>query len=97
MSVLLALALVATLAGLGSLALSMTRHWRQLRGSVPLTRPVAVALRAGGALSLAVSLALCLAADHATMAALVWIMLLAVGAVVVAFALSRFEQAPPRS
>ena len=45
-------------------------------------------LRVLGAVALAVSLALCLASDHASMAALVWVMSLAGGAFATAMALA---------
>jgi hypothetical protein len=84
----LALALLASLVGLGSLAASMPRHWRQLRAGATCSALVVVALRIGGAASLALSFALCLHRDHPSMAVLVWIMLLAVGAVAIALWLS---------
>lgn len=79
----LALALLATTAGLLCFAISMERHWRQLL-SRSLSPRLAGVLRAAGAALLAISLALCLGHDHATMAALVWMMLLALGALAVA-------------
>ena len=88
----LALALLMTVAGLACLAASMTRHWRQLRGAAPLARPTALALRLGGGMALVMALALCLATDHASMAALVFIMLLAVGAVIVALGFGRVDR-----
>lgn len=80
----LLLAPLATLLGLGLLAASMPRHWRQLRAGRSCPAAVTVALRIGGSAALAVSFALCLARDHPTMAVLVWIMLLAVAAVAIA-------------
>jgi len=80
-------AFVATLAGLGWLALAMTAHWRQVRNGVPSPRTIKV-LRILGGSALFVSLLLCLKVDHASMASLVWIMLLAVAAATIAFTLT---------
>ena len=75
-------------AGFGWLALAMDVHWRQAhRGAAPGARGRRV-LRGLGAVALAVALAACLGADHATMAVLVWVMLLAAAALSVAFMLS---------
>lgn len=86
-SVLLVAALVITSAGMGWLALAMDVHWNQVYTGSRTQRTV-VALRVLGAVSLFGSLILCLLADTATMAVLVWMMLLAVAAASVAFALS---------
>ncbi|MDR0182059.1 DUF3325 domain-containing protein [Lysobacter arvi] len=86
-SLLLAAAFVAALAGMGWLALAMPSHAQQVWGEVPPAR-IARALRGLGASGLVTALALCLAADHASMASLVWVMTLATSALVVAFALS---------
>ncbi|MFV0277425.1 MAG: DUF3325 domain-containing protein [Parahaliea sp.] len=83
----LALALLATFSGMAWLALAKTPHWRQVRGAEAAPGTVRV-LRVAGSLALLLSLALCLWADVPSMAALVWIMLLAVSAVAVAFTLS---------
>ena len=84
---LLAAALATCLAGMGWLALAMPAHAQQVWGAPP--SPVAARiLRVLGALALAVSLGLCLAADHASMAVLVWVMALAVAALAVAFLLA---------
>jgi hypothetical protein len=84
----LLLALLATLAGLGLLAISMPRHWRQMRPGTSCPVGVVVALRIGGAVALVLSLVICLRQDHPSMAVLVWIMLLAVDAVTIAIWLS---------
>jgi hypothetical protein len=81
-------AIISNVLGLAWLALSMDSHWRQVRGGQPLTRQSVVALRTLGALALAISLFLCLRADHVTMAPLVWVMALAAAALVVAFTLA---------
>jgi hypothetical protein len=87
-ALLLGAAVLAALAGMGWLALAMDVHWEQACGAA--TQPPARArrLRVLGALALAGSLWLCLAVDHASMAALVWIMSLAAAALAVAMALS---------
>lgn len=76
--------------GMGWLALSLDAHWRQVVTPepgyhAPLRSP---SLRLMGALSLAAALLFCLLADHASMAVLVWIMLLAGSAVSVAMILT---------
>ena len=63
-------AIFATMLGMASLSLSLPNHWRQVTGS----------LRILGYSSLVVALLLCLAADHPTMAVLVWVMLLSLAA-----------------
>lgn len=81
-------AAVAALVGFGWLALAMETHWEQVHGAAPLTPGVVRALRLAGALGLALSLGLCLRADHPSMAALVWLMLMADAAAMVAMTLS---------
>jgi hypothetical protein len=66
----------------------MESHWRQVRGSRLLTRQSVIVLRTLGVSGLALSLFLCLRADHVTMAPLVWVMALAAAALVVAFTLT---------
>jgi UDP-N-acetylmuramyl pentapeptide phosphotransferase/UDP-N-acetylglucosamine-1-phosphate transferase len=83
----LSAALLAALLGMACLALAMDVHWRQVRNAAR-TRRSAVATRCLGYGLLAASLAFCLVADTATMAVLVWMVLLAVGATAVAFTLS---------
>lgn len=80
-----ALALLCCTAGFAWLALSMESHWEQVRGSQPLHRGTVIALRALGSTALVASLLLCLRVDHASMAALVWVMSLAAAALIVAF------------
>lgn len=89
---LLALAALLAVAGMALFALAMPTHWAQVAGAAaPLSRAACLGLRAAGAGALAASLALCLAADHPSMAALVWVMLLAVSAWGVAMGLSRLS------
>jgi len=79
--------LLASVAGMGWLALSMPAHALQVwPGALP---PVTSRLlRCTGASSLVVALGLCLAVDHASMAALVWVMTLTGASLLVAFALA---------
>lgn len=80
-------AFLATLMGLGWLALAMNAHWKQVRKGLPTPGTVLV-LRSLGGSALFVSLLLCLKVDHASMASLVWVMLLATAAVSIAFTLT---------
>lgn len=84
---LLAVAVAACVAGMGWLALAMPAHAQQVWGAAASPATVRV-LRVLGAHALAVSLVLCLAVDHASMAVLVWVMALAGAALAVAFTLS---------
>lgn len=84
----LSLAYVTCVAGFGWLALAMETHWQQVRATVAPPDGPARVLRVLGALALAVGLGVCLHADRASMAALVWVMLLAAAALTVAFTLS---------
>lgn len=87
-AMMLATAFATTVAGMAWLALSLESHWRQVRReSAPNTGTVRL-LRALGALALGASLLICLQADNASMAVLVWIMGLAAAALVVAFTLA---------
>lgn len=92
MSEALWLLLAATLsfAGMAWLALAMDVHWVQVMHEGPSApghrRPW---LRAAGAIALLLSLLACLLVDRPSMAALVWIMLLAGSGFAVAMVLSR--------
>ena len=86
-AMLLMAALLTCLVGMGWLALAMQTHWAQVRGGHP-SRAGVLRLRILGALALATSLVLCLLADHASMAALVWVMALAGAALTVALTLT---------
>lgn len=86
--IMLTAACIVLTLGLAWMALAMEIHWKQVQGSAPLARSVQLLLRGLGGLSLAISLILCMATGHISMAALVWIMLLATGAVFVAFTLT---------
>jgi Protein of unknown function (DUF3325) len=87
-AVLLSLAYVCCVVGFGWLALAMESHWQQVRGATLPTAGTVRALRLLGSGALFVSLLLCMRADHASMAALVWVMTLAVAAMTIAFVLS---------
>ena len=87
-ALLLALAVVANIAGMGWLALAMEPHWAQVHGTVSAPVRTIMWLRVRGAAGLAASLWLCLKVDHASMAALVWFMTLAGAALVIAFTLT---------
>ena len=81
-------AAVSAVLGFGWLALAMDTHWEQVHGDAAPPPSLARSLRLAGALALAASLGLCLAADHPTMAVLVWLMLLAGSAMAIAATLS---------
>lgn len=84
----LVLALLLSTCGMAWLALAMRGYWQQVRqGAGPSTR-IVVTLRCLAALALALSLVLCLATDHVSMASLVWVMSLAASALIVAFTLT---------
>ncbi|MFT3954511.1 MAG: DUF3325 family protein [Piscinibacter sp.] len=85
---LLAVALLLSTCGLGWLALAMESHWQQVRGDPAAGRGTVQLLRVLGAAALLLALLLCLRADHATMAVLVWVMALAASALLIAFSLS---------
>jgi hypothetical protein len=80
-------ALVCAELGMGWLALAMEVHWRQVHATAR-SPAAALALRTLGFVALTISLVFCLLADTATMAVLVWMMLLAIGATTIAFVLS---------
>lgn len=81
-------ALAVTVVGAAWLALSMDTHWEQVRGAQPASSGTVRLLRALGVAAWCVSLLLCLRVDHASMAALVWVMALAGSALIVAFTLT---------
>ncbi len=87
-ALLLAAAFVCNALGLAWLALAMQAHWQQVAGQRVMPARSAVTMRVLGAAGLIASLALCLLADHASMASLVWIMALAAAALMVAFTLA---------
>lgn len=88
--VLLLAAFVVTVAGMGWLALLLEAHWEQVRGtSAPApTEAARWRLRLLGSVALLASLGLCLKVDHASMAVLVWVMLVAVAALLITLTLT---------
>lgn len=87
-----ALSLVAALllsyCGMAWFALAKAPHWEQARGT-PMPQGASTRiLYVLGAVALAASLGLCLFVDHASMASLVWVMLLTGSALLVTFTLS---------
>ena len=84
---LLLVAMLAGFAGMAWLALAMPTHAEQVWGRALAARP-AQFMRVAGTLGVASSLAFCLKADHASMAALVWLMTLSGSALLVAMLLS---------
>lgn len=87
-ALLLLLALLACLAGMGWFALSMDVHWSQVRGNTPCTPALARALRLGGSGALLLSLVLCLTVDSPSIAVLVWFMAVAGATLAIAFTLT---------
>lgn len=85
---LLAGAVLLNIAGFAWLALAMDAHWKQVRGSgrPPQRRRTPLRFAAGAAFL--ISLILCNLTDHATIAALVWVMALSAAALMVAFTLT---------
>ena len=86
-NLMLAAALLSSLAGMAWLALSMQVHALQVWPRQPSPATLRL-LRILGGFSVCVALVLCLAVDHATMAVLVWVMALSAAAMLVAFTLS---------
>ena len=82
---LLAAAFACAVSGMGFCALAMQGHRAQVAGVAARGTTAARTLRARGAVTLAGALGLCLAADHVSMAVLVWVMMLSVSAVLLAF------------
>lgn len=74
-------------AGMGWLALAMPAHALQAWGRLPAVRQLKV-LCGLGASALLLALACCLRSDHASMAVLVWTMLLGAAAVTIAMVLA---------
>ncbi len=84
---LLLAAVACALAGMGWLALSLPAHVQQAWGRNAPARLLRLH-RALGAAAVALALVLCLGADHASIAVLVWAMTLSGAALAVAFALA---------
>ena len=90
-NLMLAAALLSSLAGMAWLALSMQVHALQVWPRQPSPATLRL-LRILGSFSVCVALVLCLAVDPATMAVLVWVMALSAAAMLVAFMLSSQPQ-----
>ncbi len=86
----LLIAAVCAMAGMGMLALSLEPHWRQVTATPAPASLGKTTLRVLGGITLVGALIFCLAADHATMAVLVWIMFLAAAAFTVGMLLTWF-------
>lgn len=86
-SMMLLLAAIASVAGFTWLALAMDVHWQQVQGAAG-SAPSQRMLRLLGAAGLAVSAVFCFLADRPSMAALVWVMLMATAAALVAMTLA---------
>jgi len=85
----LCLAALLSLTGMGWLALSLEVHWRQLFGrKAVLTARSANWLRLAGWTGLLLSAICCFIADRPSMAVLVWVMLLAGTATLIAMLLA---------
>lgn len=80
-------AVLCSVASMGWLALAMPVHAAQVWGGVPKLAAL-LWLRWLGAAGIVVALALCLFADHASMAVLVWAMALSGAALLIAFLLA---------
>lgn len=83
----LLIAVAVCVCGMSWFALSLDAHWRQLRSGTP-SQALVRQLRLLGWVCMVLSLLLCLAVDHASMASLVWVMTVAASALIVAFTLS---------
>jgi hypothetical protein len=83
-----ALALLCSLCAMRWLALAMDVHWQQVRGTDGPGARRATVLRMLAVAAIAASLGLFLAANHASIAVLAWIMSLVASALLVALVLS---------
>ncbi|GAA3973889.1 DUF3325 domain-containing protein [Allohahella marinimesophila] len=81
-------AFISAFTGMAWLALAMPVHWHQVHEQGK-TRPATSAMRGTGSVMLILAGVFCLLADHASMAVLVWFMLLTLSAVLVAWLLAR--------
>lgn len=86
-AMMLLMAGIAGLAGFTWLALAMDVHWQQVQGGAG-PAPSKRTLRLFGVAGLAVSAVFCFLADRPSMAVLVWVMLMASTALLVAMTLS---------
>lgn len=84
----IATAALASLTGFGWIALTIGPHWKQVGAQTPLSPAMRRRLRLQGSLALSMALGLCLGADSPGMAALLWTMLLSLGATGIALLLA---------
>lgn len=89
---LIVLALIVTVFGMSSFALSISAHWKQILGARQQAARTRIALRVVGSVLLGGTFILCNFADPFMMAILVWPMLLLVGAGIVAGGLTLHAQ-----
>ncbi len=87
-AVLLLAAFGCAVSGMAFCALAMQVHWKQVGSQSSLSPRAVRRLRVRAAVALTGSLALCLAADHVSMAALVWVMMMSSSAVLLALTLA---------
>ena len=74
--------------GFALLALSQTRHWRQVAGPTPPSHGRVIALRFAGSATIALSLVLALTRDGPSFGALLWATAISLAALTVALTLS---------
>jgi hypothetical protein len=86
--IILTVAGAAAVFSLAWLALAMEGHWQQVHGGSGPSQAVQALLRVLGASGIVVSGILCFVADRPSMAALLWIMLMAFAAVSIALTLA---------
>lgn len=84
---LIALSFTAYL-GFALMALSQTRHWRQVAGPTPSSHGRVIALRLAGGATIALSLVLALIRDGPSFGALLWPTAISLAALTVALTLS---------
>lgn len=87
-ALLLVLALLAAVGGMGLFALSFEAHWRPALAPRPFPSAHRFSLRRAGVALLLGALVACHLADHPSLAWLVWFMLLALAQVLVALVLA---------
>ena len=81
-------ATLITIVSFGWLALAMNKHWRQVFNTDGPSERIKTVLRLLACLGLLVSFYICLLANHASIAALVWIMLLTGASIVIGMLLT---------
>jgi hypothetical protein len=89
---LLTFGFVSAFSGLSWLALAMEAHWAQVHNQQTQPPQIASRLRLRAVAALAASFFACLGADHASIASLVWVMMLSAAAITVAMALAYYPR-----